>query len=88
MKSIGDLFARIKNVQAKEVFLRTAVQQALKKAANIDCTINDISFKGGSVQVKNISQTAKAQMFMKKTAILKEIALQSPGRTISEIKFH
>ncbi|HEX7724295.1 MAG TPA: hypothetical protein VF438_00975 [Candidatus Paceibacterota bacterium] len=87
MKSIGDLFARIKNVQAKELFMRAAVQQALKKAANIDCDTKDISFKNFSVQIKNASQTAKTQLFLKKAAILKEIALQSPGRTISDIKF-
>jgi hypothetical protein len=87
MKSIGDLFARIKNLQANEVFVRTAVQQALKKAANIDCALGDISFKGFSVQIKNVSQTAKAQLFLKKSAVLKEIALQTPGRTISDIKF-
>jgi hypothetical protein len=87
MKSIGDLFARIKNLQTKEVFLRTAIQQALKKAANIDCAVGDVSFKGSSVVVKNVSQTAKSQMFMKKGAILKEIALQIPDRTISDIKF-
>ncbi len=87
MRSIGDLFARIKNIQTKEVFARTAVQQALKKAANIDCRVEDISFKNFSVHIQNMSQTAKTQLFMKKGAILKEIALQSPGRTISDIKF-
>lgn len=87
MKGIAELFARIKNVQAKEVFMRTAVQQALKKAANIDCVVDDISFKGAVVQIKNMSQTAKSQLFMKKGAVLKEIALQSPGRAISDIKF-
>lgn len=87
MRSIGDLFARIKNVQAKEMFLRTAIQQALKKVANIDCALSDISCKNFTIQIRNLSQTAKSQLFMKKGAIIKEIEAQPTGRVISEIRF-
>lgn len=87
MKSIGEFFSRIQNRHAQEVFLRTIVQQVLSKVANIDVDISGISFKGAAVILKNVSPATKAHAYLKKQAILKEIAIQSPGRAITDIKF-
>jgi hypothetical protein len=86
MRSIGEFFSKIKSRQAQEIFLRTIIQQVLKKVAGIDVEISQIAFKGFTVNVKGLSQPAKAQLFMKKGAALKEIEIQSPGRRITDIR--
>ena len=86
MKSIGEFFSNIQNRHAQEMFLRTVVQQVLKRVANVDSNIKDISFKAGAVILKKISPTAKSQLFLKKQAILREIAIQAPGKRIADLK--
>lgn len=86
MKSIGEFFSNIQNRHAQEVFLRTIIQQVLKKIADVDVGVSDVSLKSGTVTIKRISPTAKSFIFLKKQAILREIAIQVPGKRITDLK--
>ncbi len=86
MKGIAEFFARIQNKQAQEIMCRKAGQEALK-TVGIDVEIGDIGFKGSTLTLKRLSQTAKTQLFIKKAFVLKEIAARPVGRTITEIRF-
>lgn len=86
MKGIGEFFARIQNAQAKEVFLRKSVQDALL-AIGIELEISAISFKGGDILLRGLSQTAKTQLFLKKTSLLRAISEKGLGRQVKDVRF-
>jgi methylphosphotriester-DNA--protein-cysteine methyltransferase len=70
MLNISEFFKRIGGVQAKEVAKRDAIRVAIKQFIDIDVPITSISFKSTVANLKDVSQTAKSVIYMKKKAIL------------------
>jgi hypothetical protein len=85
VKSIGEFFARIRNKHLDEMRLRLTVQEIIEKHAKTKPSPDSISFSTRSVSVKGLSQAAKSVIFVKKTAILKELNDNFPGRSIENI---
>jgi len=86
MFGIGDFFKRIQGGFAKELFLRKAIADAVKKCANIDVAVEDMSVKDGIVNLNKISQAARSVIFIKKQAILAEINGQQAGVLVKDIR--
>ena len=86
MKSIGEFFARIRGKQMDEMRLRLCIQEIIEKYTKVKLSFDDISFSIKSVSVKGLGQAAKSAVFVKKTAILKEIGDKVPSRQIDDIK--
>jgi len=86
MINIGELFKKIQNRHSKELFLRSTIQESIKKHTNIDLKVADISVKSGVVSLKNISQTAKSQVFIRKQAVMNEVNALQQIQKITEIR--
>ncbi|MCX6706155.1 MAG: DNA polymerase III subunit beta [Candidatus Woesebacteria bacterium] len=67
------LTGEVQNSFTKEVVLRTTIKEAIKKHVGIDIPIENISPKNGIVTLKNISQSARSAIFIKKQKILGEL---------------
>jgi len=78
MLSISEFFKRVGGIQAREIAFRVAVQSAIKELFNIEIPIESISFKSGTVSLKNVSSSARSVIFVKKALILDRVnSLQS-----------
>ncbi len=86
MFGIGDFFKRIQNSYGKEIFIRSAVQNAIKKYTGSEVPIKDMTFKGEVVTLSNISQSLRSVLYIKKQNILKEINSVQGARVISDIR--
>jgi len=86
MLGIGSFFKKIQNAYSKEFFLRTAVQQALKKYVTIEIPLGNIDCSTGIVNLKAISQALRSQIFIKKTLIIQEINRVQDMRKVSDIR--
>lgn len=87
MKSIGEFFARIRGKQAQELRLRFAVREIVKRYAGIEILPSSISFSMKAVSIKGLSQAAKSALFVKQSAIIKEIQEKVPERPVDSIRF-
>lgn len=85
MQGIGEFFKKIQNARAGEIMARTAVKDAIKRHAGADVPIEQISFKAGVATLMNVSQAARSAIFVKKPAILSELA-ESHSRRITDIR--
>jgi hypothetical protein len=86
MLKLGDLFARIKNVQAQELVVRNSVKDSLNKVANIGVPAENISIRSGVVSIKGLSQGERSVIFIKKQKILEEIGKIQTVKKISDIR--
>jgi hypothetical protein len=86
MLNIGEFFKRIKGSFAKEIFVRNAIKEAVKKYTGADIQIEDISFKGSTVMLKNVNQSARSTIFIKKHAIIKEVNTAQNIRIVSDVR--
>lgn len=86
MFSIGDFFKRIQSVQSKEIYIRSVVQDVIKKHVGVEIPINDISFKSDVVNLKNISSAAKSALFIKRNAVIKEINEVQQVREVKDVR--
>jgi len=86
MQGLSDFFKRVQNSFTKELFLRGIVRDAIKKIANIEIAVEDISFKGESVFVSKLNSSAKTALFIKKQDILKELNEIQKLRIIKDIR--
>ncbi len=86
MFNIRDYLRRATGVQARELYFRRAVQEALKKLAGIDLPFESISSKSGTVELKGISQEARSAIFIKKAALIAEINKEQDVRPIKDIR--
>lgn len=86
MQNISEFFSRILGKHAKEVHLRTVVQEALKKYIKTDLPLESIVISGGILNLKNLDQTTKSVIFIKKAAILKDLNERSLGMIVSDIR--
>ena len=53
--------------------MRTTIKEMIKKHVGIDVPIENIAPKNGIVTLKNISQSARTAIFIKKEKILEEL---------------
>jgi len=86
MRSIAEFFEKIKSARAKEAFIRTVVQSALKEAASIEVPLEAISISSSIITLKGIGQAARAAAFIKKPAILREINTRQAVRDITDLR--
>ena len=86
MKSISEFFSRILGKQGEEMRLRLAFQEIIEKYAKTKVPFDAISFSIKTVSIKGLSQGAKSAIFIKKPAMLKEIAERVPNRPIENIQ--
>ena len=73
MLGISGFFKNIQNVFAKEVFLRTAIGEIIKKQTGFDLKIEDITCKSGTIKIKTTNSSALSAIYIKKNRILEEI---------------
>ena len=85
MLAIGDLFAKIKGLQAREMLFRTMVCQAIKSRSGIDIEPQAVQHSKGRVTIKGISHSAKSQLFMKKMQIIEEINKLQDVHVVKEL---
>lgn len=86
MFGIGHLFGRIQGAFAKEVLARKAIVESIKKHTGIDVPIGDVSFKSGTAMLSNVNQAGRSAIFIKKEAILRDIASLQSVRAIRDIR--
>lgn len=86
MIGLSGFFKNIQNAFTKEVVLRTSIKEAIKKCANIDIPIENISCKGSTVNLKNINQVVISQIFIKKQKILEELKTSQTIKVITDIR--
>ena len=70
MLKIGEFFKRIQGAFAKEVAFRMEVQRIVKEFTSLQVPIEAISMKSASIRLKNISQSARSEIYIKKKSIL------------------
>lgn len=76
---------KFKHVGEKEVFAREAIAQLLSARYHRPFTKDDITIKGVTLSVKAPS-AIKNDLFIKKEAILAEVASQFPKLTLKELR--
>lgn len=86
MLGIGEFFKKIQGSFAKEIFARTIVKEAIKKHTGADVPIEDISIKSATISLGSVNQATRSAVYIKKTAILKELTLQDELRFIKDIR--
>ena len=86
MNSIGSFFSRIQGVFAGKIVLYSSAQEIIKKVAGIEVPLEALSFSGKSLIIKGLDQAARSVIFIKKSAILKELNQKIPGRVIEDIR--
>lgn len=83
---IGEFFKRVQSRQAKEVFVRSVVAQALKKLFGEDVPLEKIVPKNGVVSLLGISPAMKSAIFIKKAKLLAEINSNQQVIFISDVR--
>ena len=86
MIGIGDFFKRIKGLHAREVLVRTIIQDAIKKHTGVDIPLDSISFSAGSIVLKSASNSLRSAIFIKKTAILADVNAGQDLKKIVDIR--
>lgn len=86
MIGLGDFFKRVQNSFSKEIFLRTAIIDSIKLLTGIEISVDGITIKGNVVVLKNLNQTAKSAIFIKKQAIIREIESKQNIKKIVDIR--
>ncbi len=86
MLSIGQFFKKIKNKHSREVFVRTVVGEVIQKHTQAHIPTESIVFSSDTIILQHISSAARSHIFIKKQAILKEIAERQDIKVISDIK--
>ncbi|MFA6295643.1 MAG: hypothetical protein WC666_04520 [Candidatus Paceibacterota bacterium] len=86
MIGLGEFFKKVQNSFLKEVSLRTAIRDIIKKYTEADVSIENISYKNNIIILKDVSQTVRSVIFIKKQAILKEISEKQDIYKITDIR--
>lgn len=86
MLNIGQFFKKIQNKYTQEFFVRTVIKEQIQKYIGIVVPIEDISIKSGDVILKNISQTGRSQIYIKKQALLHGINSAQQSKKITDIR--
>lgn len=86
MFNIAGFFKKIQNSHTKELFIRTIVIQAIKKFTQSDIPIESVSFNSSTIVLKNISQSLRSIIFIKKQTIISEINSSQTIRIVTDIR--
>ncbi|MFA6458876.1 MAG: hypothetical protein WCV79_00540 [Candidatus Paceibacterota bacterium] len=73
MFNISQFLKRATGKQGRELYFRKSIQDLLKERFDLEVPFEMISLKSGTIYIKNIPQSARTSIFIKKTAILQEI---------------
>lgn len=87
MRSIADLFSKIKHLQAQKIAAHIVVQEVVKKHSKVELELGSISFRGSDLVIKKVSSAAKSQIFIKKRNIIEEIASKGLSQKVDDIAF-
>lgn len=71
--NISQLLNKIRSIQAKGALQRKIVHDSILKNIRLDIPIENISIKSTIITLKNISQSAKSEIYIKKQVILEDI---------------
>ena len=83
MLGIHKFFEKINGAFGKEIVLRSAISNSVKKIIGADVKIEDITVKNEIAELKNVSQTVKSVIFTKMPKVLEEI---NNSQNIKKIK--
>ena len=72
---------------AQEIAVRAVIQEIIKKQTTLEVPLDKITFVGMDMVLKNLDQTAKSAVFIKKASLLKEIAATVSKKNITNIRF-
>jgi hypothetical protein len=86
MLNIGQFFKKIQNKYTEELFVRTIVKEQIQKYTGIVVEVQDISIKSGNIILKNVSQTGRSQIYIKKQALLEGINSAQQNKKIGDIR--
>ena len=86
MFGLSGFFKNIQNSFTKEIFLRTAIKDAIKRQIGFEIEIENITCKGSVINIKNINQTTMSAIFIKKQKILEELKNSQNIRVINDIR--
>jgi len=86
MIGISELFKRIQGLRARDIVIRTAIQEAIKKQTGADISLESVSFSSDSAVLKDASSALKSAIFIKKSAILAEINAAQSMKKIVDIR--
>ncbi len=86
MLKISEFFKKIQNRHTKELFVRSVVRDSLKKIVNVEVPVEAISFKSSIAVLKDVSQSARSQIFIKKQTIIQEINSLQSIRIVEDIR--
>ena len=86
MIGLKDFFKNIQNRHTKELFLRSVIQETIKKQFNIDIPIGNIEVKDSTITLKGASSGLKAAIYTKKSSIISIINTGQSVRTITDIR--
>ena len=86
MLRISELFSRIKNAHTKEGLIRGAIRDSIKKISNIDIPVESISMRSATVTLKDVNQSDRSTIFIKKQRILEDINSSQAIRKIEDIR--
>lgn len=85
MEGIGKFFDRFKNKALVQVGNLTTVLEILKKHTGVNFSVSDVVISKGTLTIK-ASPAFKNEVYIKKQAILKDLAQKIQGTVISDIK--
>lgn len=86
MIGISEFFKRIKGAHMREILVRTAIKDSLKKTTGLDIELESIAFSWDSLVLKGLSSGARSVIFIKKTAVLEDINRSQTLKKISDIR--
>jgi len=86
MIGLKDFFRNIQNRHTKELFLRSVIQETIKKQFNIDIPIGNIEVKDSTITLRGASSGLKAAIYTKKASMVAMINSGQDVRTITDIR--
>ena len=86
MRSIAEFFKRIQSARTQDLFVRTVIQEVLKRRLSIDVPASALSFSSSTLIVSGISHAARSELFIKKESVLRDINSGQDIRQISDIR--
>jgi hypothetical protein len=86
MFGISEFFKKIQGSYTKEILIRNAIKEAILHQTGADIPITAVIFKSDTVMLTGVSQSLKSAIYIKKQAILKEIADKQDVRVVNDIR--
>ncbi len=73
MFNISQFLERLKKISGSSINTRTEVSRILKEQIGLNVPIEAIELKPPKIYIKNISQAARSEIYIRKEIIIKEI---------------